>query len=519
VPLEKSEVTEPSRPRVVVPVALADLAARLPSSSTASLSGQNPALTGITLSSKTAQRGDVYAALPGAKTHGARFADDAVRSGAVAVLTDAAGAELARDCGVPVLVVDDPRGSLGRAAAVVYGDPASAVTLIGVTGTQGKTTTTQLLQAGLSAAGRRTAVIGTLGTWINGRRVSSALTTPEATDLHALLAMMREEDVGVCAMEVSSHALAMGRVDGVVFDVAAFTNFGRDHLDFHRSVEDYFAAKADLFTPRRTRRALLNVDDSRVATLLGHLAVATSTFSPGGAAATWRAVDVEPTSGGSTFTVEGPGHRLAMTLRLQGDFNVANALCAVACLGELVDDPAEIAAAAGGIALVEAIPGRMERIDRGQDFLVLVDYAHKPDAISATLRAVRRITPGRVTIVFGAGGERDAGKRPLMGEIAASLADTVIVTDDNPRTEDPAAIRADIIAGIAPGIRSRHVVEIADRNTAIAAALGGAAGGDTIVIAGKGHETGQQVGDQKLPFDDRVVVADVLDRLDAGGEP
>lgn len=509
---------EPSRPRAVVPVALADLAARLSGLPAESLSGRNPALTGITLSSKTAQRGDVYAALPGAKTHGARFAGDAVRSGAVAVLTDAAGAQLAGDCGVPVLVVDDLRGSLGRAAAVVYGDPASAVTLIGVTGTQGKTTTTQLLQAGLHAAGRRAAVIGTMGTWIGGRKVSSALTTPEATDLHALLAMMREEDVGVCAMEVSSHALVMGRVDGVVFDVAAFTNFGRDHLDFHRSVQAYFAAKAELFTLHRARRAVLNVDDPRVATLLGQRAVATSTFSPSGAAATWRALDVEPTSGGSRFTLDGPRHRLAMTLRLPGDFNVANALCAVACLDELADDPAEVEAAAAGIGRVDAIPGRMERIDRGQDFLVLVDYAHKPDAIAALLRAVRRITPGHVTIVLGAGGERDAGKRPLMGDIAASLADTVIVTDDNPRTEDPAAIRADIIAGIASGAGLRHVVEIGDRHAAIAAAVGGAEAGDTIVIAGKGHETGQQVGDSTLPFDDRVVAAEVLDWLGAGAD-
>lgn len=512
-------MTLPSRPRTVTPVALADLAARLSQSAAVSRPADNPNLTGITLTSGEVQPGDLYAALPGAKTHGARFAADAVRSGAVAVLTDSTGAQLVGDIDIPVLVVDEPRRVLGQAAAFVYGDPAGALTLLGVTGTQGKTTTTQLLHAGFTAAGRRTAVIGTNGTWIGDRKVSSALTTPEATELHALLAVMREQGVSVCAMEVSSHAVVMGRVDGVVFDVAAFTNFGRDHLDFHANMDDYFAAKAQLFTAQRARRALLNVDDERVATLLRQPAVATSTFSPSGAAATWRAVDVEPTSLESTFTVVGPRLTLPMRLRLAGDFNVANALCAVACVGEVTDDIGDVAAAADGIGRVHSVPGRMERVDRGQDFLVLVDYAHKPDAIAATLRAVRRVTSGKVALVLGAGGERDKGKRPLMGEVAASLADRVVVTDDNPRTEDPAAIRADIIAGAAAGGERAEIVEIGDRYAAIAAALRGARAGDTVIIAGKGHETGQQIGDQLLPFDDRVVAAEVLDWLDAGAEP
>ena len=502
-----------------MPVALADLAARLSGSAAPSRPDRNPALTGITLSSQAVRPGDLYAALPGAKTHGARFGADAVRAGAVAVLTDATGARLVRDIDVPVVVIDEPRRVLGRAAAIVYGDPASALTLVGVTGTQGKTTTTQLLHAGLTAAGRRTAVVGTNGTWVGDQKVASSLTTPEATELHALLAVMREEGVGLCAMEVSSHAVAMGRVDGVVFDVAAFTNFGRDHLDFHASMDDYFAAKADLFTPDRARRALLNVDDERVATLLRQPAIPTSTFAASGAPATWRATAVEPTRFGSTFTVEGPGLSHRMTLRLPGDFNVANALCAVACLGEVTDDKDEVVAAAAGIARVAAVPGRMERVDRGQDFLVLVDYAHKPDAIAATLRAVRRVTPGAVTLVLGAGGDRDTGKRPLMGEVAASLADRVVVTDDNPRTEDPAAIRADIIAGATDPHQAVKVVELGDRRAAIAAALRGAGPGDAVVIAGKGHETGQQIGDQLLPFDDRVVAAEVLEWLAGGGQP
>lgn len=512
-------MTAPTRPRDVAPVALARLVDRLGGSAVVLPPAGNPAVSGITVSSRAVLVGDVYAALPGAKTHGARFAADAVRRGAVAVLTDPAGAALAGNCGAPVVVVDDPRRVLGRAAAVVYGDPAGAVALIGVTGTQGKTTTTQLIRAGLAAMGRHPAVIGTLGTWIGDRRLPTALTTPEASELHALLAVMREEGVGACAVEVSSHALVMGRIDEVVFDVAAFTNFGRDHLDFHSTVENYFTAKADLFTAQRARRGLLNLDDERVASLASTSAIPLATFSATGASATWRAVEVQPTSAGSTFTIEGPGLSVPVALRLPGDFNVANALCAVACIGELAADPAEMAAAAIGIGDVESVPGRMERVDRGQDFLVLVDYAHKPDAISATLRAVRGVTPGNLTIVLGAGGDRDSGKRPLMGDIASALADRVIVTDDNPRGEDPAAIRADILAGAAKRRPHTHVEEIADRHAAIAAALEAAESGDTVVIAGKGHETGQQVGDQTLPFDDAVVAAEVLDRLNALAEP
>lgn len=512
-------MTAPIRPRDVAPVALAHLADRLGGSATIRPPEANPAVSGITVSSRAVVSGDVYAALPGARTHGARFVADAVRCGAVAVLTDPVGAELAGDAGVPLVVVDDPRQVLGQAAAVVYDDPAGAVTLIGVTGTQGKTTTTQLIRAGLAAMGRRPAVIGTLGTWIGDRRLSTALTTPEASDLHALLAVMREEDVGVCAVEVSSHALVMGRVDGVVFDVAAFTNFGRDHLDFHRTVESYFAAKADLFTAQRARRGLLNLDDERVASLVHTSAVPAATFSATGAAATWRALGVHPTSAGSSFRIEGPGLSVPVDLRLPGAFNVANALCAVACIGELIADPADVAAAAAGIGGVESVPGRMQRVDRGQDFLVLVDYAHKPDAISATLGAVRGVTSGSLTIVLGAGGDRDSGKRRLMGDIASTLADRVIVTDDNPRGEDPAAIRAEILAGAAQRRRRTHVEEIGDRHAAIAAALEAAKSGDTVVIAGKGHETGQQVGDQTLPFDDAVVAAEVLDWLNVEAAP
>jgi UDP-N-acetylmuramoyl-L-alanyl-D-glutamate--2,6-diaminopimelate ligase len=512
-------VNASARPRTVTPIAVAELAARLKIAADPK-SYSDVFVTGMSLSSATVERGDLYAALPGARTHGARFIDDAVHAGAAAILTDASGADVARRSGLPVLLAEEPRSIVGEAAACVYGDPAEELTLIGVTGTQGKTTTTQLIHAGLTAAGRCAAVIGTLGTRIGERPVSSVLTTPEAPDLHALLAIMREEGVELCAMEVSSHALVMGRVDGVTFDVAAFTNFGRDHLDFHGTVESYFAAKAALFTAHRTRHALLNADDPQVARLLIRPEVPTSTYSVSGAPATWRASDVSETARGSSLTVTGPaGRPMSMELSLAGRFNVANALCAVACVGATGADPTAVQALVNGMATVGAVAGRMEPVERGQAFRVFVDYAHKPDAVAATLTALRDTTSGRVIVVIGAGGERDPGKRPLMGSLAAELADRVIVTDDNPRGEDPASIRAALLDGTGSAANSTEVLEIADRRGAIVAALTGAAAGDTVLIAGKGHESGQQVGEVTLPFDDRAVAVEALDMLVAGQQP
>ncbi|MDX6327223.1 MAG: UDP-N-acetylmuramoyl-L-alanyl-D-glutamate--2,6-diaminopimelate ligase, partial [Nocardioidaceae bacterium] len=412
---------------------------------------------GVTLSSRSVRAEDLYAALPGARTHGGRFAGDAAGRGAVAILTDADGAALSIGTGLPSLVVEEPRRILGEAAAVIYGHPATSLKLIGVTGTQGKTTTTQLIVAGLAGASLRPAVVGTMGTWIDSTPVSSALTTPEAPDLHALFAVMVEHGVDVCALEVSSHALVMGRVDGVVFDLAVFTNLGRDHLDFHADVEDYFAAKAMLFTRDRAKRALVNVDDAYGARLLDSPEIETHTFSATGREADW-AVTLQPdTAAPGTFAVTGPGGRSAvMSVAMPGDFNVANALCAVAAIGELGVD---VEAAARGIAAAPAVPGRMERIDEGQPFTVIVDYAHKPDAVAATLNALRPSTARELVIVIGAGGDRDAGKRPMMGEIASRLADLVVVTDDNPRSEDPAAIRAEIVAGMVTGAGSARVRE------------------------------------------------------------
>ncbi|HET6167735.1 MAG TPA: UDP-N-acetylmuramoyl-L-alanyl-D-glutamate--2,6-diaminopimelate ligase [Marmoricola sp.] len=508
--MQRASLTRPADP---VSTALLDVAATLG----ATVLGDAAAVrvTGLTLSSQRVEPGDLYAALPGSHAHGAAYSTDAVAAGAVAVLTDPEGADRASAAGVPVLVVDSPRPRLGELAAHLYGDPATALTLMAVTGTQGKTTTTRLLESGLQGAGIPAAVVGTVGTRIGGRDVKTALTTPEAPDLHALFAVMREQQVRACAMEVSSHALVMGRVDGVVFDVAAFVNLGRDHLDFHADLEDYFSAKASLFTPERARLGLTNVDDEHGRRLLDRAGIPMRTFSPTGGDADWRAIDVDLRPEGSRFTVVSPaGDRVEAGVPLTGTFNVANALCAIALAAEAGFEPGPVAAA---IAASSGVPGRLERIDAGQEFLAVVDYAHKPDALEAALAALRPLTTGRLILVIGAGGDRDTGKRPEMGEIGARLADLLVVTDDNPRSEDPAAIRAAVLAGAArvPADERAEVVELGSRRDAIVHAIAEARSGDTVLVAGKGHETGQEIGsgEERVvhPFDDRDEVRAALE--------
>jgi len=455
-------------------------------------------LTGISQNTSRVRPGDLFAALPGARVHGADFAQDAVQRGAVAVLTDGDGA--GRVSGVPVLTVTEPRSRIAELSAWFYEYPAEAFRTVGITGTQGKTTATYLAEAALGA--RNSAVVGTIGTRINRSPVESALTTPEAPELQALFAVMRERQVEACAMEVSSHALVLGRVDGVVFDTAVFLNLGRDHLDFHRDLEDYFLAKAALFAPERARNAVINVDDDhgRALTDLIHGKVPTSTFSTTGRPADWRAVNIRPGRSGTDVDVLVPdGRAISLSVPLPGAFNVSNALAVLAALSVCGFDPEELAA---GIAESTGVPGRMESVEAGQEFSAVVDYAHKPDAVTAVLSALRPVTAGRLIIVLGAGGDRDHGKRPLMGAAAARLADVVIVTDDNPRSENPAAIRAEVLDGTAvgPGV----AVEIGDRREAIAHAVAIARRGDTVVIAGKGHEQGQEIAGELHPFNDRV---------------
>jgi UDP-N-acetylmuramoyl-L-alanyl-D-glutamate--2,6-diaminopimelate ligase len=455
-------------------------------------------VSGVSQNTPLVRPGDLFVALPGARAHGADFAAEAIAGGAVAMVTDQDGAT--RGIDLPTVTVSDPRSRLADLSAWFYGRPAEAFRTIGVTGTQGKTTATYLAEAALGT--HRSAVVGTIGTRINRTSVASTLTTPEAPELQALFAVMREEQVEACAMEVSSHALVLGRVDGVVFDTAVFLNLGRDHLDFHLDLEDYFLAKAALFAPDRTRHAVINVDDEHGRALVDLVAgrVPTTTFSTTGRPSDWRAVNIRPHRSGTDVDVLGPDARaIPLTIPLPGAFNVSNALAVLAALSTAGFDSEELAA---GIAESPGVPGRMESFDAGQEFTAVVDYAHKPDAVTAVLSALRPVTPGRLIIVIGAGGDRDHGKRPLMGEAAAKLADVVIVTDDNPRSENPDAIRAAVLDGTAPG--PGVAVEIGDRRQAIGHAVAMARRGDTVVVAGKGHERGQEIGGTVHPFEDRA---------------
>jgi UDP-N-acetylmuramoyl-L-alanyl-D-glutamate--2,6-diaminopimelate ligase len=489
-------------------LALADLLHRLTAEGLAFHATGDMAtrVTGATLDSRRVTPGDLYAAVPGAHGHGAAYWPQARDAGAVAVLTDPHGAALV-GAGVPALVAPEVRPVLGQVSALVYDEPADRLQMIGVTGTQGKTTTTRLVDSGLTGMGVPAAVVGTVGTRIRGEDVPSVLTTPEAPDLHRLLRRMVDSGVEACAMEVSSHALVMGRVGGVVFDVGVFLNLGRDHLDFHRDMDDYFEAKALLLTPDHARRGLVLVDDTWGERMAGRARVPVETASASGRDADWQVSDVEASPTGTSFRIRGPDTDVAAGCPIPGRFNVANALAAVAAAALAGYDPARVARA---IADGPGVPGRLERIDEGQDFEVVVDYAHKPDALAAALATLRPLTRGRLIVVLGAGGDRDPGKRPFMGEIAGRDADVVVVTDDNPRSEDPATIRRAILDGTARG--PAEVVEIGDRRAAIAEGLRRARAGDVVLIAGKGHETGQEVAGVVHPFDDRVVVREELGR-------
>jgi UDP-N-acetylmuramoyl-L-alanyl-D-glutamate--2,6-diaminopimelate ligase len=468
-------------------------------------------VTGITHDSTAVQPGDLYAALPGSRHHGAEFCEQAAAAGAVAVLTDQEGRDRAVRCGVPVFVVADPRARLGEVASWVYGDPSGRLLLIGVTGTSGKTTTTYLIESGLRMAGHRTGLVGGVETRIGSAVEPSRLTTPEAPDLQALFAVMAEQKVTAAVMEVSSHALALGRVAGTSFEVAVFTNLSQDHLDFHHDMDSYYAAKAELFTPRYARSGVVNVDDPRGRRLAARAPIPVTTFSAAGRSeADWHATDVRCGADGSTFQVVGPGGVEAdASIALAGRFNVANALAAIVALVELGED---LAAAVSGVAACPGVPGRLERVGSEDDPTVLVDYSHKPAAVEAVLTALRGVTSGGLWIVLGCGGDRDRAKRPLMGAIAAELADVAIFTSDNPRSEDPLAILSSMLDGTLSVLqRDRaHVIVEPDRADAIAIAIRGAAKGDVVLIAGKGHERGQYVNDQVIPFDDRVVAARAL---------
>jgi UDP-N-acetylmuramoyl-L-alanyl-D-glutamate--2,6-diaminopimelate ligase len=459
--------------------------------------------------------GTLFFCVPGEKVDGHDFGAAAVEAGAVGLVVER---ELELD--VAQVVVGDARAAMAPLAARFWGDPTGELRVVGVTGTNGKTTTAFLLREILEVTGIQTGLLGTVRQVVGGVEEEVERTTPEAIDLQATFRRMLEAGDRACVMEVSSHALALHRADSIHFELALFTNLTQDHLDFHADMEDYFRAKRLLFE-MGPGAAVVNVDDEygrRLATEFDCV-----TFSAEGADADFTATDVSFDASGATFTAtSGPtglktehmatlspvGSEVEVRTGLPGHFNVANALGAFAAVTALGVGPED---AAAGLARAERVPGRFEPIDEGQAFVVLVDYAHTPDSLENVLRAARRLSKGRVLAVFGAGGDRDRDKRPKMGRAGASLSDLAIVTSDNPRSEDPEAIIAEVLGGVENGAN----VEVEpDRRAAIALALGRAQPGDTVVIAGKGHEQGQEFADgRKLPFDDREVARAELRRL------
>lgn len=456
-------------------------------------------VTFIGLDSQNVEPGGLFAALPGTRVHGATYAFD---SAAGAILTDEAGLAIIQQTADrrPVLVVEDVRAILGHVAAEVYGHPSQSFMLLGVTGTSGKTTTTYMLEKGLTAAGCKVGLIGTTGTKIMGRDVATELTTPEAPMLQRLFAQMRDEGVTHVVMEVSSHALMLGRVTGSDFDVAAFTNLSQDHLDFHPTMEDYFQAKALFFDPAselRATRSVICVDDEWGRRMAALAEAPVTVATTGGADVTAELVRIDDQGRQRIQLTADDSYEF--TLPMPGAFNVANAALAAAIAQTA---GVELAPFLRGLEQA-AVPGRMERIDEGQPFVAVVDYAHKPAAIGAVLATLRGQVEGCIGVAVGAGGDRDSSKRPLMGAEAAKGADFVVVTDDNPRTEDPAAIRAAVLAGACEAGTGAEIVEVGSRGKAIDALVEWARPGDAVIVVGKGHEVGQLVGTQKLHFDDR----------------
>jgi UDP-N-acetylmuramoyl-L-alanyl-D-glutamate--2,6-diaminopimelate ligase len=468
----------------------------------------------VTLDSRDVRPGDLFVALTGERTHGASFVDEAASSGAEAVATDAEGAAMIGDR-LPVLVIDDLRGRTGELAAEIYRRPADDLLLLGVTGTNGKTTTTFLLESALRATGHRTGVIGTVGTLIDGEAYETVRTTPEAPELHALLAVMRERGVTAVAMEVSSHALAMGRVDGCRFDVAGFTQLALDHLDFHGSEAAYFAAKQMLFQRNRSRTAVITVDDDGGRRMAAAAEAPTVTVGTG-ADADWQVSEIGVHgAGGYSYTLRAPdGTQVSSEVRLMGRFNVANAALAQVMLVTAGLDPVAVAR---GVAACAGVPGRMERVGPPEVALV-VDYAHTTDALERAIEAVTADTVGQVIVVFGCGGDRDASKRGAMGAVAAEHASVVVVTDDNPRSESPELIRQAVLAGASgvPDSTRAEVVEIGDRRKAMEWAVRRARPGDVVLVAGKGHESGQEVDGVVSPFDDRIELLAAWRRIHTG---
>jgi UDP-N-acetylmuramoyl-L-alanyl-D-glutamate--2,6-diaminopimelate ligase len=454
--------------------------------------------------SRAVRPGSLFVAVRGEHFDGHDYAPAAVAAGASALVVEAP-----LPLAVPQLVVPSSRRALPVVAAEVHGHPSKALTVIGVTGTNGKTTVTHMIEAIARAAGRVPGVIGTVGARADHDPLTVTRTTPEASDLQRILRLMLERGVELVALEVSSHALALGRVDGLAFAAAAFTNLSQDHLDFHRDMADYFEAKASLFTPARSRIGVVWVEDEWGRLLADRSPIPVRTVGTSAACDVWASAIAVDTRA-SRFLISAADRSAEVVMPLPGRFNVANALVAAACAIEVGIDLGEVVR---GLETLPPVPGRLEVVPGDRPFIVIVDYAHSPDAISAVVAEARLVGARRVIAVIGAGGDRDREKRPLMGA-AATGADLAVITSDNPRSENPDEIIAQVMAGARPGAA---VVVEPDRRAAIRHALAAAGPGDVVLVLGKGHEQGQEWGGRIEPFDDRVVAAEEWRSLGEGG--
>lgn len=461
-------------------------------------------ITGITHDSRQVQPGDLYVALPGRNHHGIEFLAEVIKRGAVAVATDSHGIAVVTG-ELPTIELLDPRADMAKLASAIFDQPQTKLKLVGVTGTNGKTSITHMLKSLFTSHGYRVGVIGTVGTYIASEHIYGARTTPESTDLYALLAKMVDAEISHVFMEVSSHALEMHRVSGLVFDEVVFTNLSQDHLDFHGSMENYFAAKAKLFTKDFAKHATICIEDSWGARLANQSQIPVATV---GAQGDWSVTEVELSVGKTAFKLSHNQSSFNCEVPMIGEFNAINAAVTIAVatsLGLVVDE------VTAELKTMHAVPGRSQIVEHATAGTAIVDYAHTPEAVEKTLNSLREVCQGQLIVVLGCGGDRDKTKRPLMGAVAAQLADVVIVTDDNPRTEDPAKIRAEVLAGIKP--EHAIVTEIGDRRQAIHAALAQASFADVVAVLGKGHEEGQEINGQVHPFNDVTVISEEAHRI------
>ena len=460
-------------------------------------------ISGLTHNDSQVEPGDLFIAIPGANRHGAEFAMSAVSKGAVAILTDSAGAAYVK--GIPVLVVADPRRVAGNIAALLYNEPMRDLASIGITGTNGKTTVSTLIYQIFEAAGRDSGLIGTIETRIGKDAIESSRTTPEATDLQALSAVMRERHMRHLVMEVSSHAMVLHRMQGAHFAFVGFTNLTQDHLDFHGDIESYFAAKAKLFTYEFADQAVINIDTEYGARLADKTELPVISLSRLNPQATWHFAEIDTSGKQVHFKIRGSGGMLIeSSTKLRGGYNLDNLLMAIAIAVESGVDPVDIAAA---VPALSGAAGRLEEISVGQSYSAFVDYAHTPDAVSNVLESIREFTSGKVIAVLGCGGDRDSSKRPLMGQALLKGCDIAVFTSDNPRSEDPSQILKEMVGNLKV---SAPAIVIEDRKSAIEYAVSLASQGDTIAILGKGHELGQEIAGKKLDFDDRKVLAQAI---------